>query len=52
MSHINLDGSTTVFERDAYIKFDEAAHRYSVDGYGEMRPVNSSCNSVSLAILA
>lgn len=41
MQNINLDGSSIVFERDEFIKFDEAAHRYSVDGYGEMRSVSS-----------
>lgn len=41
MENRNIDGSNVVFERDRYIKFDEAAHRYEVDGFGEMRPVSS-----------
>ncbi len=41
MKHINLDGSDITFARDAHIHFDEAAHRYTVDGYGEMKPVSS-----------
>ena len=41
MQNINLDGSQIIFERDNYIQFDEAAHRYSVDGYGDRRPVRS-----------
>lgn len=41
MKHTNLNGSDITFERDNYIKFDEAQHRYSVDGYGEMQSVSS-----------
>lgn len=41
MENINLDGSHIAFERDAYIHFDEAEHRYTVDGVGDMMPVSS-----------
>lgn len=37
----NLNGSDILFERDQYISFEEESHRYSVAGYGEMRPVSS-----------
>lgn len=37
----NLNNSDIVFERDQYITFDEAEHRYTVEGYGELRPVSS-----------
>ena len=41
MKNINLNGSDITFERDRYIQFDEAEHRYEVEGYGEMRSVSS-----------
>ena len=41
MEKINLDGSDIVFSRDALLQFDEAAHSYSVEGYGDMAPVSS-----------
>ena len=41
MKNKNLNNSTITFERDELILFDEAEHKYSVTGYGEMRPVSS-----------
>lgn len=41
LQHTNLDGSNITFERDQYIQFDEAQHRYCVDGHGEMQSVSS-----------
>lgn len=41
MQNINLNGSSITFERDNHIQFDEAQHRYNVDGQGEMQSVSS-----------
>ena len=41
MENTNLDGSNITFDRDALLHFDEAQHRYTVDGYGDMTPVSS-----------
>lgn len=41
MCNRNLNGSDITFERDNYIRFEETEHRYTVDGYGEMRSVSS-----------
>lgn len=41
MSYKNLNGSSVVFEQDGKLSFDEAAHKYSLDTVGEMRPVSS-----------
>ena len=41
MINRNLNGSNVQFEQDGKLSFDEAEHRYFLDGVGDMRPVSS-----------
>jgi hypothetical protein len=41
MTNRNLNGSTLTFTQDGLIKFNEAEHKYSVDGIGQLTSVSN-----------
>ena len=41
MTNMNLDGSAIIFEQDGKLSFNEAEHRYSLDGVGNLRSVSN-----------